>query len=147
MPNLRSEVEWNAPPREILDDKELLHEYLKDIVHRLNRFKRDMEKTDVTNTVTTLAVAPTSGGSGGGGSSFMNLGSSYPVTAGSNTIPIPLSMKTGTIDYVVFAVLVATNTEFGAQILGQPDSKATSSFTYSSIAVDGTVWFDIKKKA
>lgn len=148
MPNLRSEVEFNDPSDDIFENKERLREFLKDVVFRLNTFKRDITKTDVEGSVTNVTVRSGGNGGGGGSSVASSLTQQHTATVGPNTIPIPspgLPSGTGT-DYIVFAILVGSAGE-GAMLLGQPDVKNTNSFTYSDIVVAGVIYFDVKPKA
>ena len=124
--------------------KERLVKYFEDDTHRKNKLKRDYEKVDLEATVTQIVRRSSSGGGGGSSSVAIVFGQSQAVTAGANTIPIPASMRTGTVDYIVSAVLVGSD---GAQTLGQPETKAVNSFSYSDLVVAGTLYFDIKAKA
>lgn len=145
MPGLKTEAffidpEWDDG----LTDQEFrarVKEYLLDLAGRANKLKSDYEKVDLEATVTRI-VRNTGGGGGSGGSTVLiPFRKSHPVTAGLNTVPIPSDMRTGTTDYLVNAVLFISG--FGAQVLGQPDTKATNSFTYNDIPAAGTLYFDI----
>ena len=150
MSGLKTDAEFVLPEglqeaRTLEELKERLVRYFEDDTHRKNKLKRDYEKVDFEATVTQIIRRSGSGGSGGGSSSVaIVFGQSQAVTAGANTIPIPASMRTGTVDYIVSAVLVGSD---GAQTLGQPETKAVNSFSYSDLVVAGTLYFDIKAKA
>ena len=131
--------------RDIDGLKLFLKDYLKDNAHRGNTLKRDYENVDLEATVT--RIVRNGGGSGGGGGGttvVIGFASSFAASAGSNTVPIPSDMRTGTVDYIVSAVLV--NDTFGAQTLGQPDTKNTNSFTFNDLAIAGTLYFSIQKR-
>ena len=149
MSGLKTDAEFVLPEglqeaRTLEELKERLVRYFEDDTHRKNKLKRDYEKVDLEATVTQIVRRSSSGGGGGSSSVAIVFGQSQAVTAGANTIPIPASMRTGTVDYIVSAVLVGSD---GAQTLGQPETKAVNSFSYSDLVVAGTLYFDIKAKA
>lgn len=146
MPGLKTDAffidpEWD----DNLTDAEfraVVKEHLSDLAARANKLKTDYEKVDLEATVTRI-VRGGGGSSGGGGSvAVIPFRTSVAVPAGaSGSIPIPSSMRTGTTDYIVNAVLFVSG--FGAQILGQPETKNVNSFEYADIPAAGTLYFDI----
>jgi hypothetical protein len=120
------------------------------VAFKLNRVKRDLERTasNSQGEVTVLSGGASAGSSssGGGGASVIVLAGFFTATAGANTIPLPGGGFTPlTIGYTVWAQLVATDTSFGSMPLGQPNTKATTSFTFDDIPVAGVIYFHVVK--